>query len=136
MANTRKDGLPAKHKGGRPTKSEELGLPSRLQAAYKFVSKNKVREGADEVLQLMWKTARDKDHPKQFDALKWLTERYYGKEPKAIVVQHNHEHKSDFNIQAAIAQAFAPKTIEIEHETIEHPEDQSDLQTDTGESEE
>lgn len=89
MARPRKDGLPSNHKGGRKTKAEEMGLEKRLNDAFKAVSRGKHKEGATEVLKGIWLIAADSGHPKQFEALKWITDRYYGKEPKAIIKETN-----------------------------------------------
>ena len=132
MANHRKDGKPAKHKGGRPPKQVEMMLDKRLQKAYQQITKHTKREGADAVLREFWKIAMDEDHPKQYDALKWISERYFGKEPRAVLVEHKHEHKADFNIQEVIANAYQPKTIDITHVEDGETSNKSDLSSDSG----
>ena len=126
MANKRKDGLPSKRSTGRKSKAQELGLSARMADAYRFISKNKVKEGATAVIEHMWKIALDKDHAKQFEALKWITDRYYGKEPQALVVEHNHNHKA-VDLQKLITDAFKPADTIIDI-TPETDSDQPDLQ--------
>ena len=134
MGRQRKDGKPTIHRGGRPKKEKQMELERRLQQSYQQITKHTKREGADAVLRGFWKIAMDDKHPKQYDALKWISERYYGKEPKAVLVQHEHNHRADFNIQEAIANAYQPKTIEIKHEEIDgSTNNKSDLSADTSE---
>lgn len=83
------------HRGGRPTKAEEMGLEKRMNDAFKAVTKNKDHDGATQVIQEMFKIAMSEDHAKKFDALKWLTDRYFGKEPKAIIQEIDIKHELD-----------------------------------------
>ncbi len=83
------------HKGGAPTKAERMGLDKRMAEAFAKVSRNKDAEGATKVIEEMWKIALNDDpkNIKRFDALKWITDRYYGKEPKALIIDAEVEHK-------------------------------------------
>ncbi len=111
MANRRLDGTEAEHKGGRPSKAETMGLERRLREAFDAVTGNKGEyEGATEVLKLMWSKALDKDDSKQFDAIKWITDRYYGKEPKQIIIDGEIEHDAAESLQNFINQAINDKT--------------------------
>ena len=79
------------HKGGRPTKAEEMGLEKNMNEAFKALStKRDITgiDGAEGILHLMWDKAADGD----IKAIQWLAERYYGKEPKAIIQEVNHNH--------------------------------------------
>lgn len=83
MGRPRKDGKPVDHKGGRPTKAEEMGLEKHLNSAYQKLSKGKLdgTPGAEAILQLMW----NKASKGEYKAIEWIAHRYYGREPKAII---------------------------------------------------
>ena len=88
MANKRKDGKPANHSGGRRTKAEEMGLGKHLNESFKALADAKNIEGidgAEGILHMMW----DKAHSGDIKAIQWIAERYFGKEPKAIIQDIN-----------------------------------------------
>lgn len=73
------------HKGGRPSKAEAMGLDKKMAKAFNALSKgNTSKDGSVEVLKQIFSIAMDPEHPKQVEMLKWVSERYFGKEPKAI----------------------------------------------------
>ena len=98
------------HKGGRRSKAEELGLNKRMAQAFKKVSKGEDADGATRVIEELWKIGLNVDHAKQFDALKWITDRYYGKEPKQIIVEGDIEHNGAESLQNFIKQALNGNT--------------------------
>ena len=105
-----------KHKGGRPSKAEQMGLAKRLEKAFQNVTNNKTEGyGATKVIEEMFKIALDEDNPKRFEALKWVTDRYYGKEPKAIIQETTHH--GDVGIKIA----------EILKDSYEQSQDQRDI---------
>ena len=120
MAGYRNDGKPVKHKGGRPTKAEEMGLDKKMAKAFKNVTNGRPGYGSTKVIEEMWKIALDNDNAKRFEALKWITDRYYGKEPKAII-QETKITTNEFSPEEILKQAY------------EQDQDQSDIQADTNE---
>lgn len=75
-----------------------MGLEKSLNNAFHAFLKNKDVEGSDEVVKYMVKTMYDDKNPKQYEAGKLLFERYFGKEPKAIIVDSEVNHSVE-NIQ-------------------------------------
>lgn len=116
-----KDGRKVEHKGGRPTKAKQMGLPDKFEKAFKKVSAGKSSaHGAQVVIDEMVRIALDPNHSKQYDALKWVTDRYFGKEPKAIIQETNVEIGASANLKELL-QYNETKTIDLDYE-----EDSSD----------
>ena len=79
---------------GRKTKAEEMGLEARLNKVFEAFTEGYTDvDGADVVLVKLRDIAMDTSHAKHFDALKWFTDRYFGKEPKALIVDSEVTHK-------------------------------------------
>ena len=75
---------------GRKTKAEEMGLEARLNKVFEAFTEGYTDvDGADVVLVKLRDIAMDTSHAKHFDALKWFTDRYFGKEPKALIVDQS-----------------------------------------------
>lgn len=94
------------HKGGRPTKAEQMGLEKRMNKAFQAVTKGEAAYGATRVIEEMFKIAFEEDNPKRFDALKWLTDRYFGKEPKPIHQEINVSENLGIEIKDYLKNAY------------------------------
>ena len=147
MSKLKKDGTPdlrANNVGspnsGRPSKAKQMRLLERLEETYHETAialfKGQVKaedivkmEGADAVISQMWEIALDVNHANQFAALKWITDRYFGKEPKAILSEElAHDGEAITNIQKLLRDTIDYDGINAKPRPTE---DKSDFPSDT-----
>lgn len=114
----KKDGTPDKRannggnkNAGRKTKAEEMGLEKRLNRVFQELTDDRDDvDGADVVLVKLRDIALDPGHSKHFEALKWFTDRYFGKEPKALIVDQEVNHNGvGVDVAAILKGAYGNK---------------------------